>query len=59
MPSSGRAGVVHAPITSSSNARDSQLAIDYLESGQRKVKDLVTATLPVDRMHDAFDLAFV
>lgn len=34
-----------------------QLAIDYLESGKLNVKDLVTATLPVDRMQEAFDLA--
>lgn len=34
-----------------------QLAIDYLESGKLKVQDLVTATLPVDRMQEAFDLA--
>ncbi|HWA17500.1 MAG TPA: L-idonate 5-dehydrogenase [Devosia sp.] len=34
-----------------------QLAIDYLESGRLDVKDLVTATLPVDRVVEAFDLA--
>jgi L-idonate 5-dehydrogenase len=33
------------------------LAVDYLESGKLSVKDLVTATLPVDRVVEAFDLA--
>ena len=34
-----------------------QLAVDYMASGQLDVKDLITATLPVDSMQEAFDLA--
>ena len=34
-----------------------QLAVDYMGAGKLKLTDLITATLPVDSMQDAFDLA--
>ena len=37
--------------------REFQLAVDYLGKGLLPVKQVITATLPVDRVQEAFDLA--
>ena len=37
--------------------REFQLAVDYLGKGLLHVKQVITATLPVDRAVEAFDLA--